>query len=380
MPEVARGRSSCLGRLLKAALIGVCLVAAGLLAWAFVNAPPPSGPVIRDHPSPREVAIARESQALRRAVGDAVWPGFGRAAMPLQLYNDRFGFVLGMATPPGWDEVPGERIDGQPCYRSDRPERQAFAVRVGETWVGSLAVKDVMDAKVPRQLQAKLGPLGRLVPYRLFVVSTDQYVTLVLHEQFHALEAESNPRRFEAARSAYGAEATYPWERDGYRAAWLEEVTLLQSALAAAEPERRRDEVRRFLRKREERRLRFALDAGQLAFERRIEWLEGLAKYVELESWRRAAASARRPLDEMRSDPQFHGYAAYDAQWRTERINMKIGLNLHGDLPFYYTGAMQARLLDALAPGWKGGFLEGDQPLDERLADAVQGPDDTGGR
>jgi hypothetical protein len=379
MPEAARHRSSCLGRLLKAALIGTAVLAAALLAWAFVNVPPSSGPVVRDHLSPREVAIVRESQALRCDVGDAVWPGFGRAAMPVQLYNDRFGFALGMAAPPGWDEVPGEGIDGQPYYRSDRPERQAFAVRIGEMWVGSLAVKDVMDAEAPRQLQAKLGPLGRLVPYRLFVVSTEQYVTLVLHEQFHAFQAESDPRRFEPARSAYGKAAAYPWERDGYRAAWLEEVTLLQSALAAAEPERRREEVRRFLRKREERRLRFALDEAQLAFERRIEWLEGLAKYAELESWRRAAA-ARSPLDEMRSDPQFHGYAGYDAQWRTERMNMKIGLNLHGDLPFYYTGAMQARLLDALAAGWKGGFVESDQSLDERLGDAVREPDVAGGR
>jgi len=374
MPEGARRRSSCLGRLVKAVLLCGTLVAAALLVWAFLNVPPSSDPVVRDRLSAREVAILRESQALRRAAGDTLWPGFGRVGMPVQLYNDRFGFVVGMAAPRGWDEVPGERIDGQPCYRSGGPERQAFAVRIGETWVGSLPVKETMDAETPRQLQARLGPLGRLVPYRLFVVSTDQYVTLLLHEQFHAFQAESDPRRFEAAQAAYGAAAAYPWEQDGYRAAWLEEVTLLQSALAAAGPALCRDDVRRFLRKREERRRRFGLDQAQLAFERRIEWLEGLAKYAELESWRLAATSGHRPLDEMRADPQFHAYSGYDAQWRTERMNMRIGLNLHGDLPFYYTGAMQARLLDSLRPDWKRDFIEGERHLEEPLGEAVAGP------
>jgi len=374
MPEGARRRSSCLGRLVKAALLGASLVTAALLAWAFLNVPPSSDPVVRDRLNAREVAILRESQELRRAVGDTLWPGFGPVAMPVQLYNDRFGFVVGMAAPQGWDEVPGVRIDGQPCYRSSSPERQAFAVRVGETWVGSLPVKETMDAEVPRQLQARLGPLGRLVPYRLFIVSTDQYVTMLLHEQFHAFQAESDPRGFEAARVAYGAEAAYPWERDGYRAAWLEEVALLQSALAAADRALRRDLVRRFLRSREERRRRFTIDQGQLAFERQIEWLEGLAKYAELESWRLAARSGHRPLDEMRGDPQFHAYSGYDGQWRTERMNMKIGLNLHGDLPFYYTGAMEARLLDALRPDWKRGFLESERHLEDLLAEAVTGP------
>jgi hypothetical protein len=374
MPERPRRRLSCLGRLVKAVLLCGTLVTAAILVWAFLNVPPSSDPVVRDHLSGREIAILRESQALRGAAGDAVWPDFGRAAIPVQLYNDRFGFVFGMAAPRGWDEVSGERIDGRPYYRNGSPERQSFAVRVGETWVGSLTVKEAMDAETPRLLMARLGPLGRLVPYRLFIVSTDQYVTLLLHEQFHAFQAESNPRRFEVARVAYGGAAAYPWEQEGYRAAWLEEVKLLQSALAVADRAGQRDLVRQFLRKREERRRRFVLDGALLAFESQIEWLEGLAKYAELESWRLAATSGYRPLEQVRADPQFHAYSGYDGQWRTERMNMKIGLNLHGDLPFYYTGAMQARLLDALRPDWKKGFIDSERRLEEVLGEVVAGP------
>jgi hypothetical protein len=352
----------------------VALVVATLLVWALLNTPPPTAPVVRERLSAREVAVLRESQALRRAVGDAIWPDFGRAPIPVQLYNERFGFVLGVAAPRGWDEVTEERIDGEPYYRSANPERQAFAVRIDDTWAGSLPVKDVMDAQTPRQLMSRLGPLGRLVPYRLFFLSTDQYVTLVIHEQFHAFQARSSPRRFETARAANGSDAAYPWERDGYRAAWRDEVALLQSALAAADAVERQDLARQFLRKREERRRGFSLDQAQLDFERQTEWLEGLAKYAELESWRLAATSGYRPLQEMQADPQFHAYSGYDSLWRTERMNMKIGLNMLGDMPFYYTGAMEARLLDAVRPAWKNGFAQSDRHLEELLAEAVTGP------
>jgi len=349
-------------------------VVAALLVWALLNAPPPTAPVVRDRLSAREVAVLRESQALRRAVGDAIWPDFGRTPIAVQLYNERFGFVLGVAAPRGWDEVTDERIDGEPCYRNANPERQAFAVRIDDTWAGSLPVKDVMDAQTPRQLMSRLGPLGRLVPFRLFIISADQYVTLVIHEQFHAFQAQSSPRRFEAAQAAYGPGAAYPWEQDGYRAAWRDEVALLQSALATADGAARQGLVLQFLRQREERRRRFNLDQAQLAFERQIEWLEGLAKYAELESWRLAGPSGYRPLEPMQADPQFHGYSGYDGQWRTERMNMKIGLNMHGDMPFYYTGAMQARLLDAVRPAWKKGFAQSDRHLEELLAESVTGP------
>jgi hypothetical protein len=82
-------------------------------------------------------------------------------------------------------------------------------------------------------------------------------------------------------------------------------------------------------------------------------------------------------LSSRQADPQFHAYSGYDSQWRTERMNMKIGLNMLGDMPFYYTGAMEARLLDAVRPAWKNGFAQSDRHLEELLAEAVTGPQAT---
>jgi hypothetical protein len=332
-----------------------------------VNTPPPAEPVERNRLTERDLRIVRESQHLRATVGDAVWPGFGTTPLALQLYNDRFGFAIGAGAPPEWAEVSGNRIDGAAYYRTAKTERQAFAVRIGDRWAGSLTVKEVMDAELPRMFREKIGLFARLIPYRLFILSTDQYVALLLHEQFHAFEAEANPRRFERARAAYRVESDYPWEADGYRDAWQEELRLLLSASDASDRASQADLVRRFLGKRAERRGRFLRDGALAEFERELEWLEGLAKYVELRSWQLAGQPPYAPLAEIHEDPQFQRYARYGSQWRQERMSLRFRTNLRGDLPFYVSGALQAMLLDALDASWKDGFLEEDGPLEAQL-------------
>ncbi len=372
---MARGGAhrSCLGRLLKIAFLAVGLTAAGLGGWALLNAPPSSVALDRDQLSPLEIVIVRESQHLRAAVGAALWPGFGAASLPVQLYNDRFAFLLGMEGPPGWTALDPGRGQEAVYYRSEKPERQAFAVRIGGRWVGSLTAKESMDAGMPRSLREKIGPFARLVPYRLFIPSSDQYVTFLLHEQFHAFQAESNPRRFDRAEGSGAARSRYPWSNAEYRAAWLEEVRLLQAALAAGDRRTRVATARQFLDRRRARQDLYLQDAALLVFERETEWLEGLAKYVELRSWQLASRPGYQPLAEVRSDPQFHGYGGYDARWSSERISMKLSVNLHGDLPFYWTGALQAMLLDELDGSWKTDFLPGDLFLDAALARASSG-------
>ncbi len=374
MPDQRRG--SCLGRALKigALVIGGLLaaLAAALGVWAIVNVPPPSAPVLRDHLTSRDLDLVRESQHLRASLGGRMWPGFQDAAIPVQLYNDRFGFVLGMEpAPPGWEEVTANRYGGAAYYRTAHPETQAFAVRVGDRWAGSMTVKDAADAGMPRLLRQKIGVLARLVPYRVFIPSTDQYVGLVLHEQFHAFEAERNSRRFERALGAYAAQGRYPWSEPRFADAWMEEMALLQAALAATDRATRSSSAARFLASRQARRERLRADAGAFAFERDVEWLEGLGKYVELATSRLAGGPGYSPLPAVLGDPQFHGYRDYASLWQRERMSLRFRANLHDDLPFYMSGAMQAMLLDELDPGWKAGFLESDRSLDERLGEAV---------
>jgi hypothetical protein len=380
MPEKeAEGRKgwrarSCLGCLGKGVAIGVLVLAVLLGAWLVVNRPPATEPVRRDHLSDRQVLLTRESQHLRAAVGERIWPGFGKADIPVYLYNDRYGFLVGApSAPQGWQRVEANAFDGQPYWRTDRPEKQSFAIHVDDLWAGGLAVKDQMDAEVPRLFQEKLGLLGRLIPYRLLILDADRYGAGIVHEQFHAYEAVTNSKRFQRSRDTYSAAGRYPWDAPSYRDAWMREVGLLKQAEAAQPDDEKARLAREFLAARRERRDRFLADAPDLlAFEQEVEWLEGLGKYAERQALMLPGQPGYEPLPGMAGDAQFDGYSGFDKWWRQERMNMSVRANLHGDLPFYETGMMQALLLDALRPGWKQGYLEGDAPLDDTLAEALR--------
>jgi hypothetical protein len=379
MPETAvegekRSRArSCLGCLGKGMAVGILIIVALLGLWLLVNRPPSAQPIRRNYLADRQVLLTRESQHLRAAVGERIWPGFGKADIPVYLYNDRYGFLVGVqSAPAGWQQVETNTVDGSPYWRTDTPEKQSFAIKVDGLWAGGLTVKDEMDAQVPRLFREKMGLVGRMVPYRLFILDADRYVAAIVHEQFHAYQAVTNSKRFERANATYQASERYPWDVSGYRDAWLREVDLLKKAEAAQTVQEKAELAGRFLAARRERRARFLAGAPDLlGYEQEVEWLEGLGKYAERQAMALPGQAEHVPLQGMAGDPQFHGYSRFDKWWRQERMNMSIRANLHGDLPFYASGVMQALLLDSLRPDWKQGYLEGDSPLDAALKQAL---------
>jgi len=115
--------------------------------------------------------------------------------------------------------------------------------------------------------------------------------------------------------------------------------------------------------------------AGAWYYERRIEWLEGLAKYIELAIWREASASSDyAPLPVLTDDPDFKKYASFAQRWSQELDQMKRQATLEGDIRFYYTGMAQAMLLDQLMPGWKARALTESMTVEDLLREALQQP------
>ena len=106
------------------------------------------------------------------------------------------------------------------------------------------------------------------------------------------------------------------------------------------------------------------LEAGLVEFERRREWEEGLAKYIELAIWRLAASTPDyQPVAAMNADLDFKHYQGFTQRWSQEVAQLRRGAHAR-DTRFYYTGMAQSFLLDRLAPDWKtkvmtpGVFLE----------------------
>ncbi|MFQ5592742.1 MAG: hypothetical protein ACE5HA_01200 [Anaerolineae bacterium] len=124
-----------------------------------------------------------------------------------------------------------------------------------------------------------------------------------------------------------------------------------------------------FLAQRNRRRNEQGLEPALTNYERRLEWLEGLAKYVELAIWREASSTpGYEPLPAMLADPYFKSYATFDQHWSQEMGQMKRQATRDGEVRFYYTGMAQGVLLDRLMPDWKTRILVEDVWLEDLLA------------
>lgn len=106
------------------------------------------------------------------------------------------------------------------------------------------------------------------------------------------------------------------------------------------------------------------LGEAAVAFERELEWLEGLAYHVELQIGEQAAADDGAALAE-----------SYRAHQLKQRVDFAFRLrrlgSQGGDRRFYLSGAAQAALLDRLAHGWTGDALESGEALEQLLHEAV---------
>jgi hypothetical protein len=222
---------------------------------------------------------------------------------------------------------------------------------------------------IRRDLPEFLRPI---FPYRLFVGQLirgdDQYISLIAHEAFHAYQGIAAPDKLAAAETINRqVEAHYPWADVNLQADWQTELDILAEALQSTDPVNTRALVNRFLDTRSAR--REAAGLSPIAYEQQREWLEGLARYAELESWRQANINGYSPLPETIDLPDFDGYAGFETRWSRELQQMTRMADHQGDGRFYYSGMAQAYLLDQLLPDWKARAFDTGVWLEDLLAE-----------
>ncbi len=276
------------------------------------------------------------------------------------------------------------RISADPPYlRQPLPgpdiTPEAFTVQVGEQWAASLPTMEWLKIGLQQQFRKDLPSfVSPIFPYRfaanLFVGPSEQYVASLLHEATHAYQGITAPARLEAAENANRQwQDLYPWEDEVLHEDWQKELDLLNQALKAQTPAETRGLAVQFLQQREARRHTAQLSENQIAFERNIEWEEGIAKYVELEIYRQAANTPTyEPSTAIQADPAFRAYRGFQQRWKNEVNQVRLMAGDEGDGRFYYTGMAQAVMLDQLLPGWKTRLFDEGVWLEDLLAEAVQ--------
>lgn len=293
-----------------------------------------------------------ETLRIKKLFGSSIWPGFGEAEILLIQYNEEYEFLTGHpGPPPPWTAVAGDSFQKNPYHRRKAAESQAFAAPVGNLWAGSLDTLSHMNLSMRKQLEEKIPP-EKLTPamLKMMEVSPAYHIVVLLHEAFHAYQATQEQNRFLQAQKMYALEKFYPFEVETFKSAWNEEGSLLASALREQNGAKRLETIERFLDNRVKRRSASSLSDELIAFERRLEWLEGLAKYVEMQF-----AELGSSLEEEAKSKDFRvvrNRLQADFSFRIRKLGEQ-----KGDLRFYLSGAAQAMILDKVSPGWKQNIM-----------------------
>jgi len=342
------------------------LTVLGLVSY-LSNRSLPVSPAETDQLTDIDKIRLEETLHLKTVLGEVVWPGWGGMDIPILLWHQGNNFLVGIDDPPsGWQVVTDDQFQGASYYANPAFDPENFAMNIGGQWVASMASKSETDQFMQDVFRGVIpDPLENFFPYRLLILNTEIQISGVLHETFHVYQAIQSPENFTRAESVYQSSDRY-WDLDkNMEAAWGQEMDLLiQSATAGDDPDVR-SFARQFLAVRDKRRTDYGLTAGLVAYETHTEWLEGLAKYIELSIWETAYNTPRYvPLPETGTDPDFKDYQTFKRRWDQEISQAKRQAITSGDVRFYYSGMLQARVLDRLMPGWKsmamdeGAFLE----------------------
>lgn len=367
------------GLILILGVLGLCTGV--MVLFAVINLFLPDQTNHPDQLADVDIARVLETQHLRQELGDQVFPGLGTVKIPTLIYNEENAFLIGMSDPqPGWVKVPqnldrgGEwqampPLEAYPqeiYYRSgyDRndpnQEPDAFTVRVGETYVASLPSAEWFRVGLMNQFRKDLpGFLKPVFPYSLvasvFFPNSDTYLSMIQHESFHAFQAVWAQPRFNAAEwDGIRLGDQYPWENQEGIDAWQQELDVLKAALQSENQAEIRQLAQQFLDLRAARRKTMGLSADLIRYENQREWVEGMVRYTELETWRLAATNEEyQPLAGVQSDRKFKEYQSFDRRWSRELDQISRMAEDEGDGRFYYSGMAQAYLLDQLHPSWK---------------------------
>lgn len=373
---------------LKVLKWGFLLLAVLAIVSALFNLTLPTESTVKDKLTQNEKAYISEAMNLQDKIGNEVWPGWGDLQIPVIIYNEKYAFLIGYHNPPaGWMKMPREEFrgteweivkndsfGGAAYYRQLLPNPditpEAFTVKVGDRWVASMQTKEYAAVTFYKNLRNELPPvLNAIFPYKIFwqflMGSTENYIVGLEHEAFHAFQGTEVPQRLAESESAPFSK-DYPWEKPTN--GWNEEINLLVEAYNTESDEAASKLVAQFLAKRFERREKSNLSDESIRYEQKREWLEGLAKYAELKIGVMASENqSYKHVNEIETVPGFKNYKNRESHFNQQLGDVERIGNSPADPRFYYTGMLQAVMLDRLMPEWKKDAFKEDVYLENLL-------------
>ena len=379
----------------------------GVLKWGFLllvilalisalnNLTLPAESEVTEYLTQDQKAYISETLNLLQKLSKEVWPGWEDSQIPIIVYNEKYAFLIGYDNPPaGWIKMPQEEHRGSewevlktddffdtPYYRQllANPDvtPENFTAKVGESWVVTMQTKEYAAVAFYKGFRNELPPvLKAIFPYQVFwnvlMGKADNYISGMIHEAFHAFQGTEVPERLADAERAANLSADYPWNAAANIDGWTEESNLLIEAFNTESNEKAIPLLAQFLNKRKERRERINMPDEIIQYEQKREWLEGLAKYAELTIGVVAFKSQNyKHVNEIETVPGFKNYKTALNYFNKQIVEVRRAANRPSENRFYYSGMLQAVLLDRFSPGWKKEAFKEDVFLENLLEKSV---------
>lgn len=393
-----------ISRTTRVAIAGALAVGIALLAaWNWL----PGGQDFL----PLDAAYVQEAQRLGRAVGEATFKDFDPSKIAFLIIKK--GGQNYLINYSGKEKLPGKKlvVNGVVALHLRRPvvtvdvatvlpvrpdflrktpddavfevpAREMAAVAPGRTLLSGSFASELQAHDFSRGQEGLLKTLGgpRIADE---LVPSDLYVTVLVHEAFHVYQWDALRlwmQRMQENCSHGNEEGDVPLER-AYEDQQVQELQRregewLSRALEAMDRESIVRCAGEFLLARAARRQRMEQILGPdaacaIELERQQEWIEGLARYVEIRAWQIGSMPGYRPTEALLGDPAFHGYRAGRSRtgfsWGAEELIGQIGQGAVGSDAWYTLGSGQALVLDRLNVPWHSEAM-GPMALEDLLA------------
>ena len=245
--------------------------------------------------------------------GNSIFLGFDGKDMSLLLYNEAYEFLFSDFQPYGgeWTYIGKDEYLNKFVYRRIAQNSQAFAVKVGSTWVGSFATMDTYYKQM-------LNEIPIFYPPQLISVDEQYYKAIVIHEMVHAYQGKYKPNRVDDAEHIHNVCSTY-YTDSRFNTLIELEAKYLDTALQSDDADTVRKNVQLFLQTRNQRRKDCQITDEEIHEEQELEWLEGLARYAEYKASRDSSSLIAKGLSEtsnkvkVRNDDRYYalGMAEY---------------------------------------------------------------------
>lgn len=332
-----------------------------------------------------------EAFNLQQGLSNDLWPEWGNTKIPVIVYNEDYAFLIGYKNPPaGWHKMPShefrgtewEKVEnddffGSEYYRQLLPNKnitpENFTVKVGDTWVATMQTKEYAAVMFYNDFRESLPPLiSSIFPYSIFwnlvMGQAEQYIAGLMHESFHAFQGTIVPEKLARGELATHISDQYPWHQKDNIDGWKKETSLLLKAYYSDNIDSVKHYSAEFLTARQMRRQKVGITVEQIGYEKKREWLEGLAKYAELKILLLAEKDTDyQPVKETARLSDFKKYKKSSKLFFRQLDEVKRAAGRPGESRFYYVGMLQAMVLDKIEPGWKSSAFDDDIFLDDLL-------------